>query len=288
VTTPLQAAAQSTAAAPATRPVRGPRVPVPRVLYLPAAVGVLFLLLPLAALIGRADWAELPSDITSGPALRALRLSVETGVEATLLCLVLGVPLGLILARRDNALVKVLRALVTLPLVLPPMVGGVALLYLMSPVGGWLGTPISDWFGYEVSFTTTAVVIAQAFVALPFLVLSFEGSLRTAGTGYDTVAATLGAGRWVVFWRVTLPLVRPGLTSATVLCFARALGEFGATALFAGNSDGVTRTMPLAIYTAFNGAGVDQNTAVALSLLLIAVAAVILILVQPWRVRASA
>jgi molybdate transport system permease protein len=283
LTTPI---APAPVAAPDTPAVRPPRVPVPRTLYLPATVGVLFLLLPLAALVGRANWSDLPAAITSGPALRALWLSLETGVAATLICLLLGVPLALILARRDSAPVKLLRALVTLPLVLPPMVGGVALLFLLNPTG-WLGEPISLWFDYEVPFTTVAVVIAQAFVALPFLVLSLEGSLRTAGTGYDTIAATLGAGRWRVFWRVTLPLVRPGLTSATVLCFARALGEFGATALFAGNSDGVTRTMPLAIYTAFNAAGVDLDTAVALSLLLIAVSGAILIIVQPWRIRTS-
>jgi molybdate transport system permease protein len=126
-------------------------------------------------------------------------------------------------------------------------------------------------------------VIAQSFVALPFLVISVEGALRTSGTRYESIAATLGARRWTTFRRVTLPLVAPGLIAGTVLCFARALGEFGATALFAGNAAGVTRTMPLAIYTAFNGAGVSQDSAIALSLLLVFVAIVILLLMRSWR-----
>ncbi len=135
-------------------------------------------------------------------------------------------------------------------------------------------------------FTTAAVVIAQVFVALPFLVISAEGALRTAGTGHELVAASLGADRFTVFRRVTLPLVAPGLVAGTVLCFARALGEFGATALFAGNAPGVTRTMPLAIYTAFNGAGVQEDTAIALSLLLIIVAVAVLLLMRGWRADA--
>ncbi len=270
----------------ATGRLRHLRSSVPRVLYLPAAIGVLLLLLPLVALIARADWPNLPAAITSGPALRALWLSVRCGLAATGICLLLGVPLALVLARSRAPLIRLLRALVTLPLVLPPMVGGIALLYLLGRFG-LLGHYLYVAFGYQMAFTTVAVVVAEAFVALPFLVLSLEGTLRTVGTGYEAVAASLGAGRFTVFRRVTLPLIGPGLGSATVLCFARALGEFGATALFAGNSDGVTRTMPLAIYTAFNGAGVDQDTAVALALLLVAVAAIILVLVQPWRVRAA-
>ncbi|MTD16994.1 molybdate ABC transporter permease subunit [Nakamurella sp. YIM 132087] len=266
--------------------MRRPRSQVPRVLYIPATIGALFLLLPLVALLVRADWPALPSAITSGPALRALRLSLETALAATVVCLILGIPMALVLARRDGRIIRVLRAMVTLPLVLPPMVGGIALLYLLGRLG-LIGKYLDLWFDYQIAFTTTAVVIAEAFVALPFLVLSLEGALRTAGTGYETVAATLGAGNWTVFRRVTLPLVGPGLLAATVLCFARALGEFGATALFAGNSDGVTRTMPLAIYTAFNGSGVDQDTAIALSLLLVAVAILIMALVQPRRIRSA-
>ena len=255
---------------------------VPRTLLLPATLGVGLLVLPLLALLVRADWATVPAAITSPAALEALALSLRTGLASTALCLVLGVPLALVMARARPRVADVLRAVVTLPLVLPPMVGGVALLYLLGR-NGLLGRYLDVALGVRIPFTTAAVVLAQSFVALPFLVISVEGALRTAGTRYETVAATLGAGRGLTFRRITLPLVLPGLVAGTVLCFARALGEFGATALFAGNAAGVTRTMPLAIYTAFNGAGVTQESAVALSLLLVVVAVIILVLVRGWR-----
>ncbi len=254
---------------------------VPRVLALPAIVGLALLIVPLTALIGRVDWSTLWADITSPEALSALALSVETGLVATLLCVVLGVPLALMIARAASRTAAVLRALVTVPLVLPPMVGGVALLFLFGR-NGWLGQLLGEW-GIRVPFTTVAVVLAQAFVALPFLVLALEGSLRSTGVGYEQTAAALGAGRWTILWRITLPLAVPGLVAGVILCFARAIGEFGATALFAGNAPGVTQTMPLAIYTAFNGAGVSQGTAVALSLLLLLTAVAVLLLVRGWR-----
>ncbi|SDO38827.1 molybdate transport system permease protein [Nakamurella panacisegetis] len=254
---------------------------VPRLLIVPAVVGVLFLLMPLVALVAKADWPALPAAITSQTSRQALWLSLRCGVAATVLCLILGVPMAMLMARSGGRWVVLLRGLTTLPLVLPPMVGGIALLYLLGR-GGLIGHYMLTTIG-QIPFTTTAVVIAEAFVSLPFLVLSLEGSLRTAGTRFEVVAATLGAGRWTVFRRVTLPLVGPGLISATVLCFARALGEFGATALFAGNYPGITQTMPLAIYEAFNGAGVDQDSAIAMSLLLVLVSAVILVLIRPWR-----
>ena len=263
--------------------VAGTRVPaeaaIPRSLYIPAVIGVGLLVLPILALLGQIDWSELPEAITSPAALNALKLSLITGVASTFCCLVMGIPMALVLARNSGQWTRVMRALVTLPLVLPPMVGGIALLYLFGRQGR-LGSYLFE-LGIRIPFTTVAVVIAQTFVALPFLVLSLEGALRTAGTRYETVAATLGAGRWTVFRRITLPLVGPGLLAATVLCFARALGEFGATALFAGNAFGVTRTMPLAIYIYFNSSLEDQQTAIALSFLLIVVAAVILLLLRP-------
>lgn len=254
---------------------------VPRLLFVPAIVGVLFLLLPLIALFAKANWPALPTAITSAQSVQALMLSLRCGVGATVVCLLLGVPMAVVMARFEGRWVLLLRGLATLPLVLPPMVGGIALLYLLG-LNGLIGSSVKSIFG-QIPFTTGAVVIAEAFVSLPFLVLSLEGALRTAGTNYEVVAATLGAGRWTVFVRVTLPLVGPGLVSATVLCFARALGEFGATALFAGNSPGITQTMPLAIYAAFNGAGVDQDSAIAMSLLLVLVSATILVLLRPWR-----
>jgi len=255
---------------------------VPRLLWAPAALAAGLLVLPVVALVVRADWSTLAADITTPAALDALRLSLTTSVTATAVCVLLGVPLAIVLARARGWPADLLRALVTLPLVLPPTVGGIALLYLLGR-RGLVGASLDAWFGLTIPFTTAAVVIAQAFVAMPFLVLSVEGSLRTAGTRFDVVAASLGAGRWTVLRRITLPLVMPGLVSGTVLCFARALGEFGATALFAGNFPGVTQTMPLAIYSAFNGAGVTQGTAVALSLLLVVAAVAVLLAARAWR-----
>lgn len=257
---------------------------VPRVLAVPAVVGIALLVLPLGALVARVEWATLWSDISSPQALSALGLSLATGAIATLACVVLGVPLALLIARSTARTAAVLRAVVTVPLVLPPMVGGVAMLFLFGRTSV-LGGALAEW-GIRIPFTTAAVVLAQTFVALPFLVLALEGSLRATGVGYEQAAAGLGAGRWTILARVTLPLAAPGLIAGIVLCFARAIGEFGATALFAGNAPGVTQTMPLAIYTAFNGAGVSQGTAVALSLLLLVTAVGVLLLVRAWRAEA--
>ena len=254
---------------------------IPRLLYVPASIGLALLVVPLAGLLLRVDWASLPALLLSPEALQPLGLSLVTAFIATLLCLVFGIPLAVVIARSTPRMAGVLRALVTVPLVLPPLVGGIALLSLLGRTGV-LGAYL-ELIGLRVPFTTAAVVIAQTFVAMPFLVIAVEGALRTAGTRFERVAATLGAHRATVFARITLPLVLPGLLAGTVLSFARALGEFGATALFAGNQAGVTRTMPLAIYTAFNGSGVTTDQAVALSLLLIAVAVIILVLVGTRR-----
>lgn len=254
----------------------------PPILAVPAVIGLAFLVLPLAALVGKVEWSSLWHDITSARALDALSLSLTTGLVATGACIVLGVPLALLIARAGGRVASVLRAIVTVPLVLPPMVGGLSLLFLFGRAG-WLG-----WTGWQIPFSTIAVVMAQTFVALPFLVLALEGALRTSGVAYEQTAAALGAGRWTILRRVTLPLAAPGLLSGVILCFARAIGEFGATALFAGNAPGVTQTMPLAIYTAFNGAGVSQGEAVALSLLLLVTAIAVLLLVRAWRPNASA
>ncbi|MGO1266702.1 MAG: molybdate ABC transporter permease subunit [Microbacterium gubbeenense] len=254
----------------------------PLALCLPAILGVLLLVLPLLALIARASWATLWTDITSPAALDALRLSLTSGLLATAVCVVLGLPLALLIARSGPRVSALLRAVVAVPLVLPPMVGGVALLFLFgrtSPVGA----AIEQLWGVVLPFSFPAVVIAQAFVALPFLVLSAEGAIRATGSAYERTAATLGARRWRVLWRITLPLAGPGIVTGVILCFARAIGEFGATALFAGNAPGTTQTMPLAIYTAFNGAGSGRETGVALSLLLLATAALVLLAVRAWR-----
>jgi molybdate transport system permease protein len=261
---------------------RGEGGSIPRVLAVPAIVGLALLVLPLAALVARIEWSTLWRDITSAPTLSALALSVGTAFAATLVCLVLGVPLALVIARSDSRISALLRAVVTVPLVLPPMVGGVALLFLFGRSGP-VGALLEALWGIRLPFTTLAVVLAQTFVALPFLVLAVEGTLRARGVDFEHTAATLGAGPWRTLWRVTLPLATPGLVAGVVLCFARAVGEFGATALFAGNAPGVTQTMPLAIYAAFNGGGVGQGTAVALSLLLLVTAIAVLLLVRGWR-----
>ena len=277
----VSGALPSPLAAPAPRG-RGERLPA--WLLAPALIAVALLVLPFVALLVRLDWSTVPAAITSPEALQALGLSLSTATIATAICAVLGVPLAIAMARSPGWLASALRTLTTLPLVLPPLVGGIALLSLLGR-NGLLGGALAV-AGIRIPFTTTAVVIAQAFVALPFLVISIEGALRAIGTEHERVAASLGAHRFTVFRRVTLPLAAPGLIAGTVLCFARALGEFGATALFAGNAAGVTRTMPLAIYTAFNGAGVKEDTAIALSLMLILVAIAALVLVRGWRAGA--
>jgi len=237
----------------------------------PAAAGAAFLLLPLVALVARVDWAHFPELITSPAARDALWLSLRTSTASTLLCIVLGTPMAMVLARTSFPGQGVLRSLVLLPLVLPPVVGGIALLYTFGR-RGLLGHEL-DVLGLQVAFSTTAVVLAQTFVAMPFLVVSLEGALRTAGRRYDVVAASLGARPTTVFRRVTLPLVLPGLVSGAVLAFARSLGEFGATITFAGSLQGVTRTLPLEIYQLRE---TDVDAAVALSLVLVVVAVLVI------------
>ncbi|MFC4396745.1 MULTISPECIES: ABC transporter permease [Micrococcaceae] len=238
-----------------------------------AAVAAVVVVLPLLAMVLRVDWANFIPLVTSGPSLTALGLSLRTSAASTVLCIVLGVPLALVLARDTFRLQGLLRSLVLLPLVLPPVVGGIALLYTFGRQG-LLGRTL-DVFGLQIAFSTTAVVLAQTFVALPFLVVSLEGALRTSGSRYEAVAATLGARPGTVFRRVTLPLVLPGLASGAVLSFARSLGEFGATLTFAGSLQGVTRTLPLEIYLQRE---TDPDAAVALSLVLVAVAVAVVAL----------
>jgi molybdate transport system permease protein len=254
------------------RAIRTPAVSLPRWVYLPAAAGAIFVVLPLLAIAIKVDWSRFGALITSPASRAALLLSLRTATASTLLCVLLGVPLALVLARHRGALVRVLRPLVLMPLVLPPVVGGIALLYVFGRLG-LLGHYL-EAAGIRIAFTTAAVVLAQAFVSLPFLVIALEGAARTAGSDYDVVAATLGAPPSTVWWRVTLPLLAPGLISGVVLAFARALGEFGATLTFAGSRQGVTRTLPLEIYLQREG---DPEAAVALSVLLIAIAAIVVI-----------
>lgn len=252
---------------------RGRGTGIPPVLLVPAALGLLFLVLPLVGLLLRTPWADLGEHLGRPAVLEALRLSLVSAVLATGICLVLGVPLAWVLARATIPGIRLVRALLTLPLVLPPVVGGVALLLLLGR-RGLIGQYLYEWFGLSLPFTTPAVVIAEAFVAMPFLVIAVEGALRGADRRYEDAAATLGAGRWLTFRRVTLPLVAPGISAGAVLCFARALGEFGATITFAGNFPGVTRTMPLAVYLALE---TDPEAAIVLALVLLLVSVAVLV-----------
>jgi molybdate transport system permease protein len=254
-------------------------VGVPGWVLVPAAAGAVFVLLPLAAMATRVHWSGFVGLVTSDSSRAALGLSLRTSATSTLLCVLFGVPMALVLARTSFRGQQVLRSLVLLPLVLPPVVGGIALLYTFGR-RGLLGHTL-DVLGIQVAFSTTAVIMAQTFVALPFLVVSLEGALRTSGQRYEAVAATLGAGPTTVFRRVTLPLVLPGLAAGAVLSFARSLGEFGATITFAGSLQGVTRTLPLEIYLQRE---VDPDAAVALSLVLVVVAVVVIGLVRGGRV----
>ena len=243
---------------------------LPRWVYLPAAVGTLFVGLPLLAVAIKVDWSHFWSLISSDSSTTALLLSLRTAAASTLLCMLLGVPMSMVLARSPLRLVRALRPVILLPLVLPPVVGGIALLYAFGRLG-LIGRYL-EAAGVSIAFTTTAVVLAQTFVSLPFLVISLVGAARSAGADYEVVAATLGARPTAIWWRVTLPLLLPGLASGAVLAFARSLGEFGATLTFAGSLQGVTRTLPLEIYLQRVA---DPDAAVALSLLLVGVAAVV-------------
>lgn len=251
---------------------------LPRWIGVTALVGAAFIMLPLVAIVLRVDWAQFPSLVTSPSSQAALWLSLRTSATSTVLCVLLGVPLALVLARSRFPGQSLLRAFVLLPLVLPPVVSGIALLHTFGR-RGLLGETM-DVLGLQIAFSTAAVVIAQTFVALPFLVISLEGTLRTAGRRYEVAASTLGAAPTTVLRRITLPLILPGLASGAILSFARALGEFGATITFAGSLQGTTRTLPLEIYLQRE---TDPDAAVALSLVLVVVAALVIALVRNTR-----
>jgi len=252
----------STAPDLVTAPVRRRRSGLPPALLVPAGLALAFLVLPLVALVLRAPWRSLPELLLTPQVGQALRLSLVCATSATVLCLLLGVPLAWVLARSELPGRRVVRALVTVPLVLPPVVGGVALLLLLGR-RGLLGQYLDTGVGVTIPFTTGAVVIAV------------EGALRGADSRYEDAAATLGASRWLVFWKVTLPMVAPGVAAGSVLCFARALGEFGATITFAGSYPGKTQTMPIAVYSTLESG--DTDGAIVLSLVLLVVSVTVLV-----------
>jgi molybdate transport system permease protein len=243
---------------------------VPRWIVVFAVVGAAFVLVPLGAMISHVNWSQFIPLITSTSSVSALLLSLETASASTVLCILFGVPIAVVLARTSFPGQRIIRSLVLLPLVLPPVVGGIALIYTYGRFG--LLGPTLGFLGIQIAFSTTAVVLAQTFVAIPFLILSLEGALRTAGTRYEMIAATLGARPTTVLRRVTLPLMGPALVSGAILSFARALGEFGATLTFAGSLQGVTETLPLNLYQQLE---TNPDAAVALSLVLVAVAVIV-------------
>ncbi|WP_314035408.1 ABC transporter permease [Dietzia sp. CH92] len=247
------------------------RPPLPRWLIVAAVIAVLLAALPLAGMAVRVPWSQVPELLASESARDAAWLSLRTCAVSTLLCVVLGTPLAVVLSRGRGPLAAAARTVTALPMVLPPVVAGLALLITFGRAGV-LGRHLSV-LGVEVGFTTAAVVIAQTFVAMPFLVVALEGALRSVDARLERTAASLGASPSRVLTTVTLPLVLPALVAGATMSFARALGEFGATLTFAGSLQGTTRTLPLEIYLSRE---TDTEAALALAVLLIAVAAVLM------------
>jgi len=247
--------------------------PAPRLLIALAMLALAFLLLPLIGLLLETPWTQLPALLTSTIATEALRLSIITSLLAAAVATILGVPLAWVLARKEFTGQRLVRGIVLLPLVLPPVVGGVTLLTAFGR-RGLVGQYLYDWFGIQLPFSTAGVVMAEAFVAMPFLVITVEGALRSIDTRYEQAARTLGASPRTVLFRITLPMISASLIAGIVLAWARALGEFGATITFAGNFPGVTQTLPLAVYSALE---VSRDEAIALSLVLLAVSLTVLV-----------
>ncbi len=247
------------------------RLPLPIVAL--AAAGAAFVVVPVLALFVRAPWGRLIETLRGVGASTALRLSIEVSLGATAISLLVGVPLAWALARGTFPGRSVLRALVVLPIVLPPVVGGVALLVALGR-GGVVGRWLYEAFGVQLTFTTAGAVIATTFVSMPLVVLATESGLRGLDRRYERAAAAMGGSPWYVFRRVTLPMVGPQVAAGAVLTWARALGEFGATITFAGNLAGRTQTMPLAVFEARQ---VDPGGAILLSLILVVVSVGVLV-----------
>lgn len=262
---------------PLSRRSRAARAPLPLAVVVLGLAGAALIILPLAGMGTRVAWARLPELLSSSSARAALGLSLRTSLASTAICVALGAPLALLLSRRWPG-VRVARVLAVLPMTMPPVVAGIALLSTLGKKGV-LGGVLDAW-GLRIAFSTTAVVIAQVFVAMPFLVVTLEAALRSREKRAETIARTLGAGPWRLLVRITLPMVGPALARGTALALGRALGEFGATIAFAGSKEGVTRTMPLAIYLQREE---DTATALALAVVLIAVSFLIVgATTVPW------
>ncbi|MBV1892483.1 MAG: ABC transporter permease [Ilumatobacteraceae bacterium] len=252
---------------------RSVRTRPPTILVALAALGAVFFLIPLAGLLKQTPWSDLPELLTSDVVLDALRLSLISSIAAALISLIFGVPLAWLLARVDFPGRRFVRAVVTLPMVLPPVVGGAALLFALGR-RGLVGGPIYDSTGFLLPFSLWGVIVANTFVAMPFLVVTVEAAFASIDQRYEAAAASLGASRLTVFRRVTLPMIGPSLAGGLVLTWARALGEFGATATFAGNLQGRTQTLPLAVFVGLES---DRGAAIAISLVLVAISMLVLV-----------
>ena len=255
----------------------------PAVIAVPALAGLVLLVLPLAGLAWRAPWSRLVAELAAPEARSALWLSLGCSVAALAVSALLGLPLAWALARVRLPGRSLVRALTVLPMVLPPVVGGVALLSVFGRralVGAWLDRTL----GVTLPFSPAGAVLAEVFVAMPFLVVASEAGIRQLDHRYEEAAATLGAGRWLTFRKVTLPMLGPSLGAGAVLCWARALGEFGATITFAGNFPGRTQTLPLAVYLALER---GSDGAFALSLVLLATCLAVLVALRGhwWPAR---
>jgi molybdate transport system permease protein len=255
----------------------------PWFLLAPGSLAVAFLAIPLVALLLQAPWGSFAEIVTTPTSLDALRLSVITSISATAIAAVIGIPLAWLLAREILPGTRLVRALVLVPLLMPPVVSGVALLAAFGR-RGLVGGPLYDAFGIQFPFSTAGVVLAETFVAMPFLIITLEGAFRSLDRRYEDAAVTLGASSWTAFRRITLPLIAPSIVAGGVLCWARALGEFGATITFAGNLPGVTQTMPLAVYTALES---DRDVAIALSILLLTASVAVLVTLRGHYLRGA-
>jgi len=259
-------------AAPRRREVHTSRPPMIAIVV--AAVAIAFFAAPLVGLLLRAPWGNLWNELSAPATVEALKLSLVCSAAATVLSVAFGVPLAWVLARQQFPGRRLARALVALPMVLPPVVGGVAL-FLAFGRRGFIGQELDDWFGFTLPYTTLGVIVAETFVAMPFFVITVEAALRSVDHRYEEAATTLGSGRITTFRRVTLPLIAPSLVAGAALSWARALGEFGATITFAGNLPGKTQTMPLAIFLEFENGNTDGAIALSLVLVLISMAVLV-------------
>jgi molybdate transport system permease protein len=253
----------------------------PAVLLVLGGLGLAVFAVPFVGLLSRVPWTDLPELLANDLVTDALRLSLMTSLGATAVAVLVGVPLAWILARLEFPGRSLVRGLVTLPLVLPPVVGGAALLIALGR-RGLIGEPLNQATGLLLPFSTSGVILANTFVAMPFLVITVEGALRNLDHRYEGAASSLGAGQWTVLRRVTLPMIGPSLVAGLVLTWARALGEFGATITFAGNLQGRTQTLPLAVFVALES---DRDVAVALSLVMVVVSLAVLVALRDrwWR-----